>query len=214
MSIKILISGPRGGGKSTIVRQVMSLYSRSEMLSGGVGGLPRGYRLLRINHIPEGEGWSREQECGRLLVLGNYSTRLRDRFGMGVFDRYREDFLAALDYANRQPSPALCEGGFLHTKRIDTDQVREFCKELTIVWLTPSDAAKCDVRHRRVDYGDVSRSNYERRAADVVNKLMKLGAEICEFTDREKTLRLVTEQISQQLDHTRCLSYDAMTDYR
>jgi len=160
--------------------------------------------LHRINRIPAGEGHHDEQRYGKIVVMGNYSTLLRDHHGMGIFDRYRGDFLSALDHANRQSCPVVCEGGFLHPKRVNTDQGRSFCKNLQIIWLSPDDAKYRDIVHRGRDHGDESRLIHEHRAANTANEMVKYGAVTHEFSDREAALRYVLSQIDVTLDASLC----------
>lgn len=203
MSRKILISGPPGAGKSVIVRQVMSLYSRITTLPGGVGGLPLGYTCEQIVQIPVGEGHHDEKIVGRLEILGNYENTFRDHHGMHCTTRYRTDFLRALWYANKTSHTSLCEGGFTHPRRMIGDIVEKFCAQCVVLWLDPPEAYDSAISQRRRTLDVDGYTMRTSAAAVTVDRMTQLGAQCEEINDRVACLRRVCELIDQHLDWTK-----------
>lgn len=194
--MRILVSGPLGAGKSVLVRRVMSLYDRRKIVQGGVGGLPLAYTLSRVNRTPAGEGHYDEVEYGRLEILGNYELSFRNRHGLTQFCRYHADFLHVLRHARKIKYPVLCEGGFLHPRRLDTDEGREFCNGATIVWMAP---LRSEIEIDRA----ITKDGYERRldaARATCQKMIEMGAEFTNIIDREEALRYVCQLIDPSLD--------------
>lgn len=192
--MKILINGPAGGGKSVIVRQVMSLYDCVAAVPGGIGGLPRAYRCERmsISGIV----------LAKLEILGNYENTFRDHHGLAEFNRYRADFVAALDYAIKISHPVLCEGGFLHPRRLDCDAAAKFCADCTILWLDPPEARESAIFRRGRDLGDDSYRHHVDAAAATGAKMLAMGAKCEEISSRADCLRRVCELIDPTLDPT------------
>ena len=176
--MKILVHGPRKSGRSELVRRVMSLYHDRVAVPGGVGELPRGYKLSAM--------------FGELAVLGNYENTTRDRHGMCEFDRYKADFVAALDFANKQTIPVLCEGGFLNPRRLDSDTGRIFCKGALVIWLSPYDTVPIGI-------DSDSFWNHHGRATITVSKMVMHGATRINL-NRDDALSFICGKIDDRLD--------------
>lgn len=147
-----------------------------------------------------------------LCVLGNYERSFRDRHGMSEFDRYKTDFVAVLGYANSLKCAVLCEGGFVHPRRLACDAGREFSKSCIIVWLSPA-SARADVVTRNgrcVD--DVGFERHIAASMSVVEKMCEFGANVMAIEDRDDAMKKICLIIDPRLHPEQAAPF--MYDYR
>lgn len=211
---RILVLGPHGAGKSTLVRQVMSLYERRLATPGGVGALPLGYELRHMSDVQAlgvvGGFATTINVSGppALVVLGNYEETGRDRYGMHQFERYQSNFVAALQHALLAKVPVLMEGGFTKPRRLATEDGKRFCAGLQIVWLSPDDSLRCART-------SVTREQWRRSndvATSAASQMIKSGAEVWTTKDRQQALSWVCSVVDQTLDWRVAKIFS--TDYR
>lgn len=186
MSVKILVNGPAGGGKSTLVRRVMSVYHIVMITPGGVGGLPLAYLCERDDHT--------------LVVLGNYETHLRSHHGLSQFNRHPSAFDRCLSLANTVDHDVLCEGSFLHSSRLYTPNGLAFCANATLLWLEPSDARRLATLRDRPQLSDAGYERHAHNAARTSTDMVRLGTKRIAITDRDEALQFVFSQFGLQLD--------------
>lgn len=195
MPRRILILGPHGSGKSTLVRQVMSLYERRTAILGGVGALPLGYRC---------------EHLGALVVIGNYEETGRDQYGMHQFERYRSNFMSAITYATTASvmAPVLMEGGLTKPRRLETDEGKKFCDGLLVIWLAPANGPRC-MRSGLTQEQYLTSGETSLMISEITEKN---GAEVHRTCHREDALMWTCDVIDSTLNYRKVSVFSP--DYR
>jgi hypothetical protein len=176
----------------------MSLHERRTVVPGGVGELPLGYELRR----------DYDQPAAQLVVIGNYEETLRDHYGMHQFERYRSNFIAALEYATTAECSVLMEGGLTRRRRLETEEGKRFCDGLLTIWLCPANAARC----MRVGLTDEQYHRSHAASIAVAKTVEDNGAEVHRTCHREDALKWVCDVVDDRLDYRRAAVFQ--TDYR
>lgn len=169
----VVLLGPLGSGKSTLVRRLMQLYKERTAVPGGVGHLPLGYKLAR------GEQ--------RLTVVGNYETTSRTRHGMSQFDRYYKNFDDALRLAVLS-QPAIMEGSFTKPDRLWAGWGPQLAASTTVVYLG-IDGSRTPRRGN--EWTPEGIESYDLAVRKSAEYLTTMGGKLELMTDREEALARV-----------------------
>lgn len=178
MNTAVLILGPPGCGKSTIVRQVMSLYAASRRkIPGGVGNLPLGYDLVSADER-------------KLCVIGNYDDEGRASYGMDVLDRWSHTLQEAISCAVRRPV-VLMEDGIKRVGALSSPDGREFASKLHVVMMhVPRALCELGLSGRRKVHSD----KFDRDVDGALKRAEKIrayGASVTHEMSRAATLAKV-----------------------
>jgi hypothetical protein len=165
----------------------MAGFTLAAKIPGGPGVLPAGYDLVR------GEE--------RLLLLGNYEAG-RTRHGMGLYNRYPDNFQGALAMAVASTTPVLCEGGFQRPQRLGTPIARQFCRLCTVIMLVPPDARADACERRGRDLGDESYSTHLARVTATAERMRAQGSALIQLSDRDVALRAVAGLLGVSVDES------------
>jgi hypothetical protein len=110
--------------------------------------------------------------------------------------------------------PTLCEGGFVHPKRLSSPGCAEFARDTTILWLTPPDSVERDVEHRGRDHGADSRETFVARSIAGAVRLVALGARLTDTTNRDEALHMTCALLAPTLDVTMAEAQENTQNYR
>lgn len=171
MSI-VLILGPYGSGKSTLVRRLMK---------------PRAWtKRFRTGHLPE------SYHSKDLVVFGNYEDTSRTRHGMGHLDRDPLAHELAMRHAVEESRrlPVVMEGGFSRFERLKSAHGQRFANETTAILLDVVGEPKDRLGRKLTDNGCVSFAVTQLKAATII---ADLGGVREIIADREEALRRVCE---------------------
>jgi hypothetical protein len=172
----VLILGPYGAGKSTLVRRLMK---------------PREWEVVyRSGPLP----WSYHSKD--LVVYGNYERTSRTRHGMSVFDRDPLAFDLTIRYATESKLPGLMEGGFSKAERIWMGYGPMFAKTCRIVYLDVVGEPKDRLGRKLTEAGI---EDYEFRIMKATAALKKLGASLDMIEDRQQALERVCELLGLKI---------------
>lgn len=174
--MNVLVLGPYGSGKSTLVRRLMKPRAWTPVHREGI--LPRSYR------------------SSDLIVYGNYERNTRTRHGMGALDRDYLAFDVTLSVAAAEPTPGLMEGGFTKVERLWRGHGPTFAKTAHVIFLSVVGEPKDRLGRKITEDGMLT---YETKAIKAFNLLGELGAAREIIEDRQRALERVCELLQLEV---------------
>src|SRR5690606_31368657 len=164
--MNVVILGPYGSGKSTLVRRLMKPRTW-EKLYDNASIFPSLY------HSPD------------LNVYGNYEVTSRTRHGMGIYDRDHLAFDNVLRIASNAATPGLMEGGFTKVERLWRGHGPSFAASAHVIYLRVAGEPKDRLGRKLTNDGMVG---YEVKTIKAFNVLGELGAKREVVEDRQTAL--------------------------
>lgn len=168
--MNVVVLGPYGAGKSTLVRRIMRTRPCTKVYGSGI--LPMAYR------------------AEDLVVYGNYERTSRSRHGMTIFERDPHAFDEIMRIAATEPLPGLMEGGFTKTERLWYGYGPTFARTCRVIYLDAQGAPMGRLGKRLTDK---SLTDYEYKILRTTRTFQELGVGVEFVRDRQVATDKVCE---------------------